>query len=262
MRVLLACEWSGVVRDAFNARGHLAVSCDLLPSASPGIHYQGDVRDLLDGWMPVQFTADCDPEGDEWCNTVGKPPSDCDCVGPTQDGVEYKEVGGVLLGRPIDDPTWAMIIAFPPCQYLTIAAEWCYADEQKKKMNPGVLYGAARRQAREDALQFVRDLMDAPCDRIAIENPVGVIGTRIRPYTQQVQPWYFGEDASKKTCLWLKNLPELVPTNILPGGSRARRANQTPSGQNKLGPSADRAKIRGKTYQGIAHAMADQWGEL
>jgi len=115
-------------------------------------------------------------------------------------------------------------------------------------------------QLTEDALDFVRLLMNAPINRICIENPVSVISTRIRKPDQVVQPWWFGDDASKKTCLWLKNLPLLEPTNKLPGDNKTRRANQTASGQNKLGPSPDRWKIRSATYPGFAKAMADQWG--
>lgn len=235
MRVLVACEYSGRVRDAFIARGHDAMSCDLLPTDVPGPHYQGDVRDIIN------------------------------------DG-------------------WDLMISHPPCTYLTIAAEWCYKDEQTKKRKPGVLYGAERRAAREEALAFVSLLASAPIKRIAIENPVGVISTRLgRQPSQTVQPWQYGEDASKATCLWLKNLPALQPTSIiLPrmvcgcghtfqseqmdkygcpdcGGEQKalpRWGNQTDTGQNKLAPSADRWKIRSETYRGIAEAMADQWGGL
>jgi len=115
-------------------------------------------------------------------------------------------------------------------------------------------------QLTEDALDFVRELMDAPIEKIAIENPVGAISSRIRKPDQIIQPWHFGDDASKRTCLWLKNLPKLQDTNRLPGDDRTRRANQTPSGQNKLGPSPTRWKERSKTYPGIALAMATQWG--
>src|SRR5574340_502960 len=146
------------------------------------------------------------------------------------------------------------------CTFLSGAAEWCYKDDPGKKMAPGVLFGAARRQAREEALDFVRLLMNAPIPGIAVENPVGVIGTRIRKADQIIQPWWFGDDASKKTCLWLKNLPPLVETNRLPGDDKTRRGNQTASGQNKLGPSPDRWKERSRTYPGIAAAMALQWG--
>jgi len=104
--------------------------------------------------------------------------------------------------------------------------------------------------------------METPIHQIAVENPAGVISTRIRKPTQMVQPWQFGDDASKRTCLWLKNLPLLVPTDILPLPLSGRWANQTPSGQNKLGPSPTRWKERSKTYPGIARAMSDQWGSL
>lgn len=235
MRVLVACEYSGRVRDAFIARGHDAMSCDLLPTDVPGPHYQGDVRDIIN------------------------------------DG-------------------WDLMVSHPPCTYLTIAAEWCYKDEQTKKQKPGVLYGAERRAAREEALAFVSLLASAPIKRIAIENPVGVISTRLgRQPSQTIQPWQYGEDASKATCLWLKNLPVLQPTSIIPprmvcgcgytfrsdtmdnrgcpacrGERKAlpRWGNQTDTGQNKLPPSADRWKIRSETYRGIAEAMADQWGDL
>ena len=140
------------------------------------------------------------------------------------------------------------MIAHPPCTYLSVSGmHW-------------TTRGLRDPQLTEDALDFVRLLMNAPIDRICIENPVSVISTRIRKPDQVVQPWWFGDDASKKTCLWLKNLPFLEPTNKLPGDNKTRRANQTASGQNKLGPSPDRWKIRSATYPGFAKAMADQWG--
>lgn len=229
MRVLIACEYSGRVRDAFLARGHDAISCDLLPTDAPGPHYQGDVFDII------------------------------------SDGFD-------------------MMIAHPPCTYLTTAAEWCYRDVQTKKGRPGVLYGAERRAAREESVDFVLRLMRAPIKRIAIENPVGVLSSRVRRPEQIIHPWWFGDDASKATCLWLKGLPELTPTKLVPprmvcrcgavyvsdecpaclGVNRAlpRWGNQTDSGQNKLPPTADRWKIRSLTYQGIANAMAEQWGHF
>jgi len=194
LRVLVACEYSGTVREAFRRRGHYALSCDLLPADdnSPH-HYQGDVLDIL------------------------------------HDG-------------------WDLMIAHPPCTYLAVSGlHW------NKRIE-------GRAQKTEEALEFVRLLLDAPIPKIALENPVSCISTRIRKPDQIIQPWYFGDDASKKTCLWLKGLPPLVETNRLEGDEKTRRANQTPSGQNKLGPSADRWKLRSKTYQGIADAMADQWG--
>lgn len=198
MRVLVACEYSGTVRDAFRARGHYAMSCDLLPTEADGLHYQGDVRNLIYG-------------------------------------------------------DWDLMIAHPPCTYL------CSSGLHWNKRVPG------RAELTEQALDFVRLLLDAPIPRIALENPIGCIGTRIRKADQTVQPWQFGHDASKATCLWLKNLPPLVPTSIVEPrlvNGKKRWGNQTDSGQNRLPPSADRWKIRSETYTGIAQAMADQWGRL
>jgi hypothetical protein len=193
VRVLVACEFSGVVREAFRARGHDAVSCDLLASERPGPHVQGDVLAMLgDGWD--------------------------------------------------------LMIAHPPCTYL--ASSGLHWNKRRPER-------AAQTAA---ALDFVRALLAAPVPRIAIENPVGCISTRVRRPDDITHPWQFGEDASKATCWWLVGLPPLVRTNVLPGGRTARRANQTPTGQNRLGPSADRWKLRSLTYQGIADAMAEQWG--
>jgi hypothetical protein len=196
MRVLVACEYSGTVRDAFVALGHDAVSCDLLPSEMPGPHYKGDVRDVLGAG-------------------------------------------------------WDLMVAHPPCTYLSSSGlHW-------NKRVPG------RQEKTEAALEFVRLLMLAPIARIALENPVGCIGTRIRPADQIVQPYQFGEDASKQTCLWLKGLPKLWPTAFVEPrmvNGKPRWANQTDSGQNRLGPSEDRWKLRSNTFRGIAQAMAQQWG--
>ena len=192
MRVLVACEYSGVVRDAFIARGHDAMSCDLLPTDAIGPHYQGDIFDVIN------------------------------------DG-------------------WDLMIAHPPCTYLSVSGmHW-------------TTRGLRDPQLTEDALRFVQRLMAAPIERIGVENPVSVISSRIRKPDQIIQPWWFGHDASKKTCLWLKNLPLLTPTDMLAGDSKTRRGNQTASGQNKLPPSKDRWKLRSATYQGIADAMAAQW---
>lgn len=270
MRVLVACEFSGTVRDAFRARGHDAWSCDLLPTEKPGLHYQGDVRDLLDGWMPVRYSAECDPEEEGWCQLTDCDPAECLCPGPTDDRMEYQETERGLFARPTAHPQWDLMIAHPPCTYLTIAAEWAYKDNPGKKMKEGVLFGAARRQAREEALAFVQTLAAAPIARIAIENPVGVLSSRWIKPNQIIQPYMFGEDASKATCLWLKGLPNLTATTRIPGRvvgedkrgyTIMRWGNQTDSGQNKLPPSADRWKLRSATYQGIADAMAEQWGK-
>ncbi|RMD97834.1 MAG: hypothetical protein D6816_17100 [Bacteroidetes bacterium] len=221
MKILIACEFSGIVRRAFRKRGHDAWSCDLLPA---------------------------------------------------EDGSEYHIQGDVLS---VLDDGWDMMLAFPPCTYL------CSSGLHWNKRRP------ERAKKTEEALEFVRALLNAPIDNIALENPIGCISTRIRKPDQVIQPYQFGHDASKATCLWLKNLPVLKPTEFVPpryvckcghsfsydlgkygcpnccgenGAARPRWANQTDSGQNRLGPSDDRWKERSKTYPGIAKAMAEQWG--
>lgn len=186
MRVLIACEFSGTVRDAFRARGHDAVSCDLLPTDRPGPHMEGDVLTLLDGG-------------------------------------------------------WDLMIAHPPCTYL--ASSGLHWNTKRPE----------RAVQTEAAVAFVKALADAPIPRIAIENPIGCLSTRWRKPDQIIQPWWFGHGETKATCLWLKGLPALVPTNVVSG--REARIH-------KLPPSADRWKLRSMTYQGIADAMADQWGAL
>ena len=195
MRVLVACEYSGAVRDAFAREGHDAMSCDLLPTDAPGQHYQGNVMDIIgDGWD--------------------------------------------------------LLIAHPPCTYL------CSSGLHWNKRVPG------RQEKTENALRFVEELMAAPIQRIAIENPIGCISTRIRKADQTIQPWQFGHDASKATCLWLNGLMPLRPTQIIEPriiDGKKRWGNQTDSGQNKLPPSINRWKVRAETYDGIAKAMANQW---
>lgn len=181
LKVLVACEFSGTVRDAFAAQGHHAVSCDLLPSEKPGKHYQGDVRDILH-------------EG------------------------------------------WDMMIAHPPCTHLAVS---------------GARWFSEKRLEQAEALDFVRLLLDAPIPMIALENPVSVISTKIRKPDQIVQPWWFGHGETKATCLWLKNLPPLVPTRIVVG--RQARVH-------RMTPGPNRWKERSRTLSGMASAMADQWG--
>ncbi len=143
-----------------------------------------------------------------------------------------------------------MLIAFPPCTYLAASGmHW-------------TTRGIRDPQLTEDALNFVQMLLNAPVKYIALENPVGCISSRIRKPDQYIHPWQFGHQESKKTCLWLKNLPKLKPTNVVQKPESGVWLNQTPSGQNKLGPSTTRAKQRSLTYTGIAQAMADQWGTL
>ena len=180
MKVLVACEFSGIVREVFKARGHNAWSCDLLDTEIPGQHYQGDVANILTDF-------------------------------------------------------WDLMIAFPPCTHLAVSgARWFKGKGKEQK----------------EALDFIKLLMSAPIDLICIENPIGVISTRIRKPDQIIQPWQFGHGETKATCLWLKNLPLLKPTNIVDG--REGRVWKEP-------PSKERWKNRSRTYQGIADAMASQW---
>lgn len=183
MKVLVACEFSGIVREAFRSRGHDAISCDLLPTEIDGPHYRGDVMDIL------------------------------------EDG-------------------WDLMIAHPPCTHLAVSGARWFKDKQREQA---------------EALEFVRMLLGAPIPRIALENPVSIISSRIRKPDQIIQPWMFGHGETKATCLWLKNLPLLTPTNIVEG--RTGRVHREP-------PSPDRWKNRSRTFPGIADAMAEQWGDL
>jgi len=168
----------------------------------------------------------------------------CDLL-PCDADPAYHIQGDVV---PLLGQGWDLMVAHPPCTYL------CSSGLHWNKRVEG-------RQAKtEAALDFVRTLLSCPIPRVAIENPVGCISTRIRKPDQTIQPWQFGHDASKATCLWLKNLPLLKPTQVLTLPECGHWANQTASRQNKLPPSKDRWKIRSATYQGIAQAMATQWG--
>ena len=182
MKVLIACEYSGAVRDAFIAQGHDAISCDILPTDAPGPHYQGDVRDIL------------------------------------EDGFD-------------------LMVAHPPCTHLAVSGARWFKDKQVEQA---------------EALDFVRLLLAAPIDKIALENPISIISSRIRKPNQIIQPWQFGHGETKATCLWLKNLPKLQPTQIVDG----REAKV-----HRMSPGPDRCKERSKTYQGIAEAMAQQLGQ-
>ena len=181
MKVLVACEYSGRVRDAFIKAGHEAMSCDLLQTDVPGPHYQGDVLDILN------------------------------------DG-------------------WDLMIAHPPCTHLAVSGSRWFKDKVKEQA---------------EALDFVRLLLNSPINKIALENPISVISSKIRKPDQIIQPWQYGHGETKATCFWLKNLPKLIPTNIVDG--REARVHKMP-------PSPDRWKLRSTTYQGIADAMAQQWG--
>jgi hypothetical protein len=200
MRVLVACEYSGAVRDAFRALGHDAMSCDLLPTEVDGPHYQGSVKDIIN------------------------------------DG-------------------WDLMVAHPPCTYLTVAGvRWLYHPEDshlptaQRRRHPKY---PNRLKDQEDGLAFVQYLMDAPIPKIAIENPISIISSRIRKPDQVIQPWMFGHGETKATCLWLKGLPKITPTNVVEG--REARVHMMPPGPNRW-------KERSRTFPGIAHALADQWG--
>ena len=186
MRVLVACEYSGRVREAFRKIGHDVMSCDLLDAEdSSQYHYKGDVLGILSGG-------------------------------------------------------WDLMIAHPPCTHLAVS---------------GARHFAAKREngSQQEALDFVKTLMDAPIERICIENPISIISSRIRKPDQIIQPWMFGHGETKATCLWLKNLPLLRPTSVVEG--REARVHRMP-------PGPDRWKERSRTYEGIAEAMANQWGVL
>ena len=146
------------------------------------------------------------------------------------------------------DDGWDLAVFHPDCTYLAVSGLHWNKRRPERKLKTDI------------ALAFVVALMKCTIPKMAIENPIGCISSRIRKPDQIIQPWQFGDDASKATCLWLKGLPLLKHTNVLPGGRKKRRANQTPSGQNKLGPSPERAMLRAKSYPGICAAMADQWG--
>ena len=196
MKVLIACEYSGIVRNAFTKLGHDAMSCDLLPSDQPGKHYQGDVFDIID------------------------------------DG-------------------WDLMIAHPPCTYLSRAgARWW--------KNPD------RQILADHAAKFVFKLRDSNIEKIAIENPIGQLNKRWRYPDQTIQPYQFGHPYSKATCLWLKNLPKLIPTKILKEFTpliRSNTSHKARNGEKQLGTYSG-GLITAKTFQGIAEAMANQWGNL
>lgn len=229
LKVLVLFECSGVVRDAFAQAGHYAISVDYKPTEST---------------LPERVRL---PSGGRVQHLQ------MDVFEVLRRGFAYKP---------------NLLIAHPECTYLTVSAEWAYKEPPyHQKVKPETLVGQARVAAREAALEDVRTVLAADCDHIALENPIGVIGTRIRKANQIIHPHQFGHDASKATCLWLENLPELQPTEQVEGrivigknGKPVRRwANQTDSGQNHLPPSDDRAAKRAQTYPGIADAMVKQW---
>lgn len=201
MRVLIACEFSGVVRRAFRAKGHDAWSCDLLPAEDGGEHIKADVLSVVEG-TPIEYG--------------------------------YNDQVGMF---PVSDSKpWDLMIAHPPCTHLASSGARWFKDKQEEQCL---------------AIDFFTSLAAAPIPRIAIENPIGIMSNRYRKPDQIIQPWQFGHGETKATCLWLKNLPKLQPINIVEG--RHARVHREP-------PSPDRWKNRSRTYEGIARAMAEQWG--
>jgi hypothetical protein len=193
MKILIACEYSGIVRDAFIAKGHDAMSCDLLPTEREGPHYQGDIREVL-------------------------------------------------------DESWDLMIAHPPCTFLTVSGNKWMKPEFKDRF-------PTRVQDREEAIKFFMLFANSSIPKVAIENPIGVMSSNYRKPDQIIQPYQYGHPERKATCLWLKNLPNLKPTNIVELPQNKALAQRL----HYLPPSENRWKERSKTYQGIANAMADQW---
>jgi hypothetical protein len=173
---------------------------------------------------------------------LGHDATSCDFLPTEIEGPHYQGDIRVIL-----NDGWDLLIAHPPCTHLSVSGARWFKDKKHEQ---------------EEALDLVRLLLECGIPRICLENPVSIISTRIRKPDQIIQSYQFGDPEAKKTCLWLKGLPHLVPTNILPKPECGYWSNQTPSGQNKLGPSPTREKERGRTYWGIAKAMAAQWGNL
>lgn len=228
MRVLVACEESQRVCNAFREKGHNAFSCDILPCSGghPEWHIQGDVLKILN---PYEL-----PFGGEVIEFR------------TMDGADY------VIKK------WDLIIAFPPCTYLTVTGNrWFNVDRYGEK-------AIRRHKDREEAIKFFMAFANADCERIAIENPVGIMSSEWRKPNQIINPWQFGDAFEKKTCLWLKGLPELTPTNIIeiPPRKKFDSGKSMPSWYAEAWrlPKEERAKLRSKTFPGIARAMAEQWG--
>lgn len=221
MKVLVACEESQAVCKAFRERGHEAYSCDIAPCSGgrPEWHIMQDVIPLLNG--SYRFT--------------------------TMDGTEH-----YIAGK------WDLIIAHPPCTYLTVTGNrWFNIDRYGKK-------AIQRHKDRQGAIKFFMEFANADCQKIAIENPIGVMSSEWRKPNQIINPWWFGDAFEKKTCLWLKGLPELTPTNIveIPPRKKFDSGKSMPSWYAEAWhlPKEERAKLRSKTFPGIAKAMAEQWG--
>jgi hypothetical protein len=213
LNVLIACEFSGTVRDAFRKLGHIAVSCDLEPTDAPGLHHQGSVLEILDK-------------------------------------------------NPFNDQPWDLLVAHPPCTYLTLAGNRWFKPEYADKF-------PTRIQDRQDGVDFFMKLMHADIPHICVENPIGVMSSLFRKPDQIIQPWQFGDPFQKSTCLWTKNLPNLTHTNVVDKGEffewtdkktgKVKRQAQWYMDALKGKSAYERQKIRNKTFQGIADAIAEQY---
>lgn len=261
MRVLIACEYSGAVRDAFTARGHYARSCDLLRTEvlSQTVKFRGDLG-CFDHPTPDPDCWDC-VNDEPWCHEHDMFAYECNCLGPTEDEAEYDEENQIemrgarhLTGDLFtveDIEGYDLLIAHPPCTHLAVSgARWLTRHWVQRKSGGYWHDPTEKLRLQAEAVEFVKRIYNLPVPRIAIENPISRLSTLFRKPDQIIQPWQFGHGETKATCLWLKGLPKLKPTNIVEG--REQRIW-------KLPPSPDRWKERSRTFAGIAEAMAAQW---
>lgn len=263
LRVLVACEFSGIVRDAFTARGHFARSVDLLPTES--LAQPVKFRGMLSCFdHPVRDPTCWDCVNDEpWCHEHGMYAYECSCLGPTEDEAEYADdcehgarhlTGDLFTVEDIE--SYDLLIAHPPCTHLACSGNrWLKRHFVRKSRNGRCVGGywhdpTEKRRQLKESVDFVLKIWSLPVKRKALENPVGRLSTLWKKPTQIIQPWQYGHGEVKKTCLWLDNLPKLNPTNVVAG--REERIWNMP-------PSEDRGKLRSIFYTGIAEAMADQW---
>lgn len=270
MRVLIACEHSGKVRNAFNRRGHYARSCDLLSTESlpDSVKFRGD----FGCWNHEQFTPDCeDCEYDEpYCHEHQLPAHECTCLGPTEDEAEYADdcehgarhrAGDLFSVEDIE--SYDLLIAHPPCTHLAVSGARWLTRHWVKKGKSGYWHDPTEKLGLQaEAIEFVKRIAALPVKKIVIENPISRLSTLFRKPDQIIQPWQFGHENFKATCFWLKGLPKLKPTRVL-----TPPVNTDPDWKkwNSIWlapPGKDRWKIRSLTFDGIAEAMAEQWGSV
>jgi len=279
MKVLIACEESQAVCIEFRKLGHEAYSCDIQDCSGghPEWHFKEDIFKVIDGWQKVIYIGDCIFE--DWdedfecaiCPNCMIDFSDCHCPGCMQDDeYEYKEFDNILYAKKLDFQNWDLMIAFPPCTHLASSG----APHFEKKQKDG---------RQQEGIDFFMKLVNAPIDKIAIENPIGIMSKVYKSPNQIIQPYYFGDPFNKSTCLWLKNLPHLFH-NSSPNlfGDQVTHSKKEEleffewtdkKGNKKRQPlwyykalleaktNEERSKLRSKTFPGIAKAMAEQWGK-